>query len=162
MRLPDLAAMNCARFRCVRRGAIVRLVRVSCAFRARLVAAILSLALIYAFTCSATCANCLGSGATAATESQGCGHAAADVGSSSHHQGPAKPDCLGHHHSGFEAVQSDGLSRVRLSATGYPAQLFHGAVGAEVVNAGTSFFSDLAPPRDATIFSQQNDSILRI
>jgi hypothetical protein len=146
----------------VRRGDIVRFVRADCGMRARLVAAILSLLLIYAFSCSATCANCLGAEAAAATESQGCGHTAPDAGGGAQQQAPAKPDCFGHHHSSFEIVQSDGLLRVQLSATGYATQLFQGAVRVEVVNVGASFFSDLAPPRNLAIFPQQNDSILRI
>jgi hypothetical protein len=126
--------------------------------RARFVAAILSLALIYAFSCSTVCANCLGARAAAATESQGCGHAA----SSAPQQAPAKPDCFGHHRSGFDVMQTDGLSRVQLSASRHAKQLFHGAARREVVNLGASFFSDLAPPRYRAIFPQHNNSILRI
>jgi len=140
----------------------VRIVRVSGAVRARLVTAVLSLALIYAFTCSANCTNCWGAGGAAETQSQACGHAAPDVGGGAQQQAPAKPDCVGHHRLGFEFVRSDGLSRLELSATGYATQLFHGAVRVEVVSVGASFLSDLAPPRDAAIFPQQNNSILRI
>jgi hypothetical protein len=129
--------------------------------RARFVVTILSLALVYAFTCSATCANCLGAGGAAATESQGCGHSA-DAGSGAHQQAPTKPDCFGHLHSGFEAVQSGGLSRIQLSATGGASLLFGGAVSGEVVNVAPSFLSDLAPPRDAAISPQRKISILRI
>jgi hypothetical protein len=130
--------------------------------RARFVAAILSLALIYAFSCSATCANCLGAGAAAATESQGCGHAASGAPRGAPQQAPAKPDCFGHHRFGFDVMQNDGLSPVRSSATGHATQLSQGAARAEVLNVAASFFSDLAPPRDVTIFPQQNNSILRI
>jgi len=158
MRLPDLAVMNCARFRCVRRGAIVSVVRASGTTRARLVVAILSLALLYAFTCSATCTNCLGAGEAAATESHGCGHAAGGA----QQQAPTTPDCSGHHHSGFEAVQTDGLSRIQLSATGGASQLFVNAVSSEVVNVAWSFLSDLAPPQDSTISPQRTIFILRI
>jgi len=59
-------------------------------------------------------------------------------------------------------MQSDRLSRLELSATGYATQLFHGAVRVEVVSVGASSLSDLAPPRDVAIFPQQNNSILRI
>ena len=142
----------------MRRGAIVSVVRASGTTRARLVVAILSLALIYAFSCSATCANCLGAGAAATTESQGCGHAA----SGAPQQAPAKPDCFGHHRFGFDVMQTGGISRVPSSATGPAAQLSHRAARLEVVNVGASFFSDLAPPRDVAIFPQQNSSILRI
>jgi hypothetical protein len=128
--------------------------------RARFVVAILSLALVYAATCSATCAICLSPGAGLAAETQGhsCEHAAGG----SHQQAPAKPDCLGRHHSSFDVRESGGLSWVQLSATGLATQLFHGAVRVGVVNLGASFFSDLAPPRDVAIFPQQNNSILRI
>jgi len=131
--------------------------------RARFLVAILSLALLYAFTCSASCANCLGAGAAAATESQACGHATgADAAGGTQQQAPAKPDCSGHHHSGFEAVQSDGLSRIELGATGGAGQLFVGAVSSEVLNVASSFISDLAPPQDSTISPQRKISILRI
>jgi len=140
----------------------VRIVRVSGAVRARLVTAVLSLALIYAFTCSANCTNCWGAGGAAETQSQACGHAAPDVGGGAQQRAPVKPDCVGHHRFGFDVMQSDRLSRLELSATGYATQLFHGAVRVEVVSVGASFLSDLAPPRDAAIFPQQNNSILRI
>jgi hypothetical protein len=130
--------------------------------RARSVAAILSLALIYAFTCSAKCAICLGAGAAAETQSRACEHAAADTAGGTQKRCPAKPDCLAHHHTGFEFVQSDGLSRVQLSAMGGASRLFVGAVSTEAVNLAASFSSDLAPPRLATIFPQQNIFILRI
>jgi hypothetical protein len=153
--------MNSARFRCVRRGAIVSVVRADCGIRTRFVAAILSLALIYAFTCSPTCANCLGSGAAAA-ESHDCGQAAGGAARGAQQQAPAKPDCFGHHRFGFDVMPGDGVSQVQLRATGYATQLFHGAVRAEVVNVGASFFSDLAPPLDVALFPQQHNSILRI
>jgi hypothetical protein len=128
--------------------------------RARFLVAIVSLALIYAFSCSGACALCVGGGAV--TPSHECGHAAGGAAGGAQQQAPANPGCFGHHHSGFEAVQSDGLSRIQLSATGYAAQLFHGAVRAEVVNGDASFRSDLAPPRDVAIVPEQNNSILRI
>lgn len=148
-------------FRRVRGGAIVRIVRVSGAVRARLVTAVLSLALIYAFTCSANCANCFRASGAAETQSQACGHAAPDAGGGAQQQAPAKPDCSGHHRFGFDVMQSDGLSRVEWSAT-YATQLFHGAVRMEVVNVGASFLSDLAPPRDDTVSPQRRISVLRI
>jgi hypothetical protein len=129
--------------------------------RARLVVAILSLVLAYASTCSATCANCLSAGTAAATESQACGHAAGADGGAQQ-QAPAKPDCSGHHHSGFEAVQTDGLSRVQLSATDSASQLFVGAVSNEVVNLASLFLSDSARPQDSAVSPQRNISILRI
>ena len=146
-------------FRRMRRGAIVSVVRASRAMRARFVVAILSLALIYAFTCSATCANCLGSGAT---ESHECGHAAGGAAGRARQHAPGKPDCFGHHRFGFDVMQSDGLSRFELSTAGHASQLVDGGVRAEVVNMGVSFFSDLAPPRDVAIFPQQHNPILRI
>jgi hypothetical protein len=130
--------------------------------RARLVVAILSLVLVYAFTCSATCANCFGAGTAAATESQECGHVAHVPLGGAQQQAPAKPDCSGHHHSGFEAVQSDGLSLIQLSATGSASQLFVAAVSGEVVNVASSSLSDSAPPQDSTISPQRKSSILRI
>jgi len=156
-----LAALNCARFRRVRRGAIVSVVRASGATRARLVGAILSLVLLCAFTCSATCVNCFGAGTAAATESQGCGHAAGADGGAQRHT-PAKPDCSGHHHSGFEAVQSDGLSLIQLSATASASQLFVAAVSGEVENVASSSLSNSAPPQDSAISPQRKSSILRI
>jgi hypothetical protein len=130
--------------------------------QARFLVAIMSLVLAYASTCSATCANCLGVGAAAVADSQGCGHAAHDPDRGAQQQAPAKPDCSGHHHSGFEAVQSDGLSLIQLSATGGASQFFVGAVSREVVNLASSFLSDLAPPQDSTFSPQRNISILRI
>jgi hypothetical protein len=162
MGLLDLVETECARFRCVRRGAIVRIVRDSCALRARFMAASLSLALIYAFACSGACALCTGASAASATETLGCGHATSDAGSGSQQRGPAKPDCFGHHRFDFDVVQSDGLSLVQLSATGYATQLFQGAVRVEGVDVGASFYSDLAPPRLVANFPQQDSSILRI
>jgi hypothetical protein len=129
--------------------------------RVRFLVAILSLALVYAFTCSVICANCLGPGAAAVAESQGCGHAA-DAGGGAHQHTPTKPDCFGHLHSGFEAVQGGGLSQVQLNATGGTSQLFVGAVSSEVVNVASSFLSDLAPPQDSRISPQRKISILRI
>jgi hypothetical protein len=129
--------------------------------RARLVVAILSLALVYAFTCSAICANCFRMGTAAATESQGCEHAVGANGGAKQ-QAPAKPDCSGHHHSAFEAVQSDGLSRVQLSAAGGASQFFVGAVSGKVVIVASSFFPDLARPQNSTVSPQRNISILRI
>lgn len=160
--MPDLTENNCARFRWVRRGAIVSVVRACGEMRARLVVAILSLVLMYAFTCSAACANCFGAGAAAGTESQGCGHAAHDPVGGAQQRAPTKPDCSGHHHSGFEAVQSDGLSRIQLSATGGASRLFVGAVGREVVNVASPSLSDSARPQDSTISPQRKSSILRI
>jgi hypothetical protein len=133
--------------------------------RARFVVVILLLELVYASTCSATCAICLGAAEAAATESQACGHgtgADADADGETQRQAPAKPDCSGHHHSGFEAVQSDGLSRIELGATGGASQLFVGAVSSEVLNVASSFISDLAPPQDSAISPQWKISILRI
>src|SRR5271156_1088122 len=130
----------------MRRGAIVSLVRASSAMRARFAVAIVSLALIYAFTCSATCAICLSPGAAAAAETQShaCGHAAPDAAGGAQQRGPVKPECSGHHHSGFEFVRSDGLSRFDLSATDHASQLFGGAGGNEAVTLVSSFLWSLA------------------
>jgi len=149
-------------YRQVRRSAIVSIVRTWFTVRARFLAAIVSLALVYALTCSANCVNCVGASGAAATKSQGCGHAASDSGGGSQRQAPAKPDCFGHHDSGFQIVQSDGLSRIQLSATDGSSQLFVGAVGSGVVSVALSFSSDLAPPPDAAISPQRKISILRI
>jgi hypothetical protein len=132
--------------------------------RTRFLVTILSLALIYAFTCSATCAICLGAGAgvAAETQSHACEHAAPDAAGGAQQRGPAKPDCFGHHHSGFEFVQNDGLSRFDLNATGSTSQLVDGAGSSEVVTLISSFLWDLAPPRQAAIFPRQKISILRI
>jgi hypothetical protein len=130
--------------------------------RARFAVAILLLALVYASTCSATCAICLSAEAAAATQSHECGHAAPDAAGGSHEQRPARPDCFGHHHSSFEIVQGDGLSRFQLSATGYASHWFDGVVSAEAFSVTSSFSWDLAPPRLTAIFPQQNNSILRI
>jgi hypothetical protein len=132
--------------------------------RARVVVAVLSLALLCASTCSTTCAICLGAGAGAdvATESHACGQASPEAGGGSHRPGPAKPDCFGHHHSGFEFVQSDALMQIRLRTTGHASQLISGAVRTQAAVEVASFRSDLAPPRQAMIFPQQNILILRI
>jgi hypothetical protein len=130
--------------------------------RVRFLVAILSLALTYALTCSATCALCPESSAAAAAPSHECDHASPDAGSVSHRHRPLKPDCFGHHHSGFEAVQADGLSRIQLSATGGASQMSVGAVSSEILNVASSFLSDLAPPQPSTISPQRKISILRI
>lgn len=124
--------------------------------------AILSLALVYAFACSATCAICSGADEAAVAQSHGCRHAAGDATGGSQRQTPAKPNCFRHHHSDFEAVQSDGLSRIQLSARGGASQLFVGVVDSEVVIVASSFLSDLAPPRDVADSSQQIMAVLRI
>jgi hypothetical protein len=132
--------------------------------RARLVVAILSLALVYAFTCSASCANCFVAGprAAAATQSQDCGHAAhVPLGDAQPHA-PAKPDCSRHHHSGFEAVQSGGFSLIQLSATGSASQLFVATVSGEIENVSSSSLSNSASPQDSAISPQRKSSILRI
>jgi len=126
------------------------------------VAAILSLLLIYAFSCSATCANCFAVGAAAVAPSQGCGHEQGGAPRGAQQKAPAKPDCFGHHRFDFDVMASDGLSRLPLSATGQATQLSHGAARREVAHVAASFFSDLAPPRAVAIFPQQNNSILRI
>jgi hypothetical protein len=163
MRLADLAVMNCARFRCVRRGAIVCVVRPLYTVRARFLVAILSLALLYASTCSATCANCFGAGEAAATESHGCGHAA-DADGGLHHQCPAKPDCGPRHHLSFDVLQGDGFSQIQLSASAaeHLSHLSSGVVGVEAVVAAASFLSDLAPPRAEMNIPQRKISVLRI
>jgi len=146
----------------MRHGAIVSSVRASRAMRARIVVAVLSLALLCASTCSTTCAICLGAGAGVATESHACGQASPDAGGGSHKHGPAKPDCFGHHHSGFEFVRSDAVMQIRLGPTGHESQLISGGVRAQAAVEVASFRSDLAPPRQAGIFPQQNIFILRI
>jgi hypothetical protein len=133
-------------------------VRARCTVRARFLVAILSVAWVYAFSCSANCVNCVGAGGAAVAESHGCGHAAGGA----QQQAPTKPDCFGHHDSGFQAVQSDGLWRIQLSATGGGSQLFVGAASSEVVNVAASFLSDLPPPRDAANSRLQKRSVLRI
>jgi len=130
--------------------------------RARFVVAVLSLALIYALTCSATCTICIGAGADVASQSHACGQASPDAGGGAHQPGPAKPDCFGHHHSGFEFVQSDAVMQIRLSTTEHESPLISGAVRTQAAVEVASFRSDLAPPRLATIFPQQKSSILRI
>jgi hypothetical protein len=132
--------------------------------RARFMVAIISLALLYASTCSAGCANCFIAGprAAAAAQSQDCGHAARVPMRGAQQQAPARPDCSGHHHSSFDVVQSDGLLLIQLSAMGSARQLFVAAVSGEVVNVASSSLSDLAPPRDSTISPQRKSSILRI
>jgi hypothetical protein len=132
--------------------------------RARFAAAILSLALVYAATCSATCAICLGSsaGSAAETQSHSCEHAAPDAAGGAQKKCPAKPGCFAHHHSGFEFVQCHGLSGFQPRGIGGASQLFGGAVRREAAVEVAPFRSDLAPPRDATIFPQPKISILRI
>jgi hypothetical protein len=129
-----------------------------------LVTAILLLALVYAATCSATCAICLGSSAAivGAVENHMCEHAAPDAAGGARKPCPTKPDCFAHHHSGFEFVQNDGLSVFQPKGIGGASQLFGGAVRTEAVIEVASFRSDLAPPRDATILPQPKISILRI
>ena len=131
--------------------------------RARFAVAILSLALIYASTCSATCAICLGAG-TPAADSNACEHAAPDAAGGAQQHCPAKRDCAVRHHANFEFVQGDGLMQLQFSATNHPHanQPPAGVVGAEAVTEAASFLSDLAPPRHATIVPQQMISILRI
>jgi hypothetical protein len=136
--------------------------------RARFAVAILSLALLYASTCWATCAICLRTGTTPVTtpvtQSHDCEHAASNVAGSSHQQHPATPDCYGHHHANFELVQGDGPMQIQLSATSHAHvnQLAANAVYTETVALSASFLSDLAPPRHATISPQQKIPILRI
>jgi len=136
--------------------------------RARFAVAVLSLALLYASTCWATCAICLRTGTTPVTtpeaQTHDCEHAASNVPGSSHQQHPATPDCFGHHHGSFELVQSDGVGQLHFSATNHAHvnQFAANAVNAETVVVAASFLSDLAPPRHATISPQQKISILRI
>jgi hypothetical protein len=132
--------------------------------RARFAAVILSLALVYATTCSATCAICLGSSAAtaAAGQNHACEHAAPDAGGAAQKQCPVKPDCFAHHHSGFEFVQSDAVMQIRLSTTGHVSPLVGGAVRTEDAIQVALFRSDLAPRQDAAISPPQNTSILRI
>jgi hypothetical protein len=130
--------------------------------RARFVVAVLSLALIYALTCSATCTICIGAGAASETQSHACEHTAPNAAGGAQQQVPGKPDCFGHHHSGFEFVQSDAVMQIRLSTTGHESPLISGAVRTQAAVEVASFRSDLAPPRLATIFPQQKSSILRI
>ena len=155
-------------FRRVRRGDIVHLMRGSCAMRARFTVAVLSLALLYASTCWATCAICLRGATTPVTtpqtQSHDCDHAASNMPVGSHQQHPATPDCYGHHHANFELVQGDGLAQLHFSATSHAHvnQFAANAVNAESVGLPASFLSDLAPPRHATISPPQKISILRI
>ena len=137
--------------------------------RARFTVAVLSLALLYASTCWATCAICLRVRAVArddAAERRAttANHAASNVPGGSHQQHPATPDCFGHHHANFELVQGDGPAQSHFSAVSHAHvnQLAANAVNAETVALSASFLSDLAPPRHATISPQQNSSILRI
>jgi hypothetical protein len=134
-----------------------------------LAVAILSLALLHAATCSATCAICLGSSATstttataAAAQSNACEHAAPDAAGGAQKRCPAKPDCFAHHHSGFEFVQSNAVMQFRLSTTRHASPLVDGAGSTEAWNLVSSFLSDLAPPRRATVSPQQKTFILRI
>ncbi len=130
--------------------------------RARFAVAILSLALIYASTCSATCAICLGAVTPAAAHSNACDHAAPDAPGGAPQRCPAKPDCAVRHHSGFEVVRSYGLAPFQLSAAGHGSALLDGVVRTDVVNVGFSFLSDLAPPLDDAVSPRRTISILRI
>jgi len=147
-------------------GAIVFVMRARGGMRARFAAAILSLALVYAFMCSATCAICLGSNAATSTaadvENHACEHSGPDAGGGAQKRCPAKRDCFAHHHSGFEFLQSDEVMQFRLSISGHASQLFGGSVRTEAAVEVASFRSDLAPPLYATMFPQQKVSILRI
>ena len=162
------AAPPCNGFRRARRGDIVHLMRGSCAMRARFAVAVLSLALLYASTCWATCAICprssVSPGTTPVTQSHDCEHAASNVPGGSHQQHPATPDCFGHHHASFELVQGDGLAQLHFSAMSHAHvnQFAANTVNAETVGVPASFLSDLAPPWRATISPQQKISILRI
>jgi hypothetical protein len=124
--------------------------------------AILSLALVYGLTCWVSCTNCLVAGDAAVARSQGCGHAADGATGGAQRRAPAKPDCSGHQHSSFEAVQGDGRSQIQLSGTGAESQPFLGANSIEIVNVASSFLSDLAPPQYSTLSPQRAVSILRI
>jgi hypothetical protein len=132
--------------------------------RARFVVVGLTLALLYASTCWATCAICLRSSAPAVTQTHDCDHAASNVPGGSHQQHPATPDCSGHHHASFELLQGDGLAQLHFSATSHAHvnQFAANAVNTEIFASSASFLSDLAPPRHATISPQQKISILRI
>lgn len=136
--------------------------------RARFAVAILSLALLYASTCWATCAICLRARTAPVTASESqthdCDHAASNMPGGSHQQRPATPDCYGHHHANFELLQGDGLAQLHLSATSHAHlnQFAANAVNAETFGAPASFLSDLAPPHHATISPPQKISILRI
>ena len=163
-------------FRRARTGDIVCFVKASCAIRARFAVAILSLALLYASTCSAACAICLHPVSPPITESHDCDHAASNpstlpggaqsnrTSGDSHRQCPAKPDCLGHRHSSFEFVQGDGQLQFHARAIDYAhaSHLSVSVFNAAADTVAASFLSDLAPPRHATIPSQQKISILRI
>jgi hypothetical protein len=135
--------------------------------------AILSLALLCAPVCSATCAICFRPLPTPATQSHDCEHAASNAtgnaqssraASDSHQRCPAKPDCLAHRHSSFEAVQGGGLWQFqsRTISHAHATELTASAFSAQAVSDAASFLSDLAPPHHATIPSQQQISILRI
>jgi hypothetical protein len=152
-------------FHRVRRDDIVHLMSGNCAVRARFTVAILSLALLYASTCWATCAICLRAGTTPVTQNHDCDHAASNMPGGSHQQHPATPDCYGHHHASFELLQADGLAQLHFSATNHAHvnQFAANAVNAETFGVAASSLSDLAPPPQlATISPQQKASILRI
>jgi hypothetical protein len=158
------AAPSFSDFRHARRGDIVHLMSENCAMRTRFAVAIFSLALLYASTCWATCAICVGSSATTETTSHDCEHAASHPAGGSHQHLPVTPDCFGHHHASFELVQGDGLTQLHFSATAHALAnpLAPRAVNTETFGVAASSLSDLAPPQLATISPQQKITILRI
>jgi hypothetical protein len=132
---------------------------------ARIVAAIFTVAMIYASFCSNAC----GLGVCPNQEQQSASHdcdrpPSSHHSSSSHHHGPGNPDCSVHHHPTLNLEKADGLPQFQPTRIGQVVvgDLLSDLLGTDAVSLNASSFSDLGSPPTPKDPLYRRISVLRI
>lgn len=132
--------------------------------RTRLVAAIFTVAMLYASFCSTTCAFGVCPYQGQESSSHDCDHPLSSHSSGSHHHGPKERDCSNHHHPCVNLVKADGLPQFEPTKADdiRIAQLLSNLSDGDSLSLSVSSFFDLGSlpiPREPLY---QYISVLRI
>ncbi len=132
---------------------------------ARALAVIFAAALIYGSLCSTACGLGICPNQENQPASHECDHPfSSNHSGSSHHRGPARPDCYAHHHPSVEFVKADGLPQWEQAKAGGIAigELLCDFSHADIVHVKGSCLSALGSPPSPQDSLYLRISVLRI
>jgi hypothetical protein len=132
--------------------------------RARIVAAIFTMALFYASMCSTTCAIGYCPNQVQRTAGHDCDQTPSHHSHPSHPQAPGNPDCSRHEHPGLFVAKSGDLSKFQLRVLGHldASTPFNSSQQYMATSMTDAKASDHAPPLASSLPLYQQISVLRI
>jgi hypothetical protein len=131
---------------------------------ARIVVAVFTVAMLYSFACSTTCAVGICPNQTQQRPSHDCEPSGAHHSHHSNAPAPEKPDCSSHAHPTSLLVKSVEIANLQLVVSGHlsATSVLVSSSTRLLTNFTISAASDLAPPFGSSASLYQQISVLRI